>query len=241
MHEGQANQVNILPLMGCMTVLALFGFLCLAPFFFIHVLEGALLRLHLSQTVAGLCVVGILLGSLVNIPVYRIQREHEQYVDVGAVFGMSGVMPGTRRMRPETIIALNVGGGLIPIALAIWQMRFVIEAGGQPLTTLLIAAAANIAVCYKVARLVNGMGIMMPGFVAPLAALIVTWLMLPGEAYDLYRAPVAFTAGVLGPLVGADLLHLKDITRISVGMLSIGGAGTFDGIVLSGILAALLA
>ena len=54
------------------------------------------------------------------------------------------------------------------------------------------------------------------------------------------RAPVAFVAGVLGPLVGADLLHLKDIGRISTGLLSIGGAGTFDGIVLSGLLAAIL-
>ena len=55
------------------------------------------------------------------------------------------------------------------------------------------------------------------------------------------RAPVAFVAGVLGPVQGADLLHLKDIKRVSAGMLSIGGAGTFDGIVLSGIVAALLA
>jgi uncharacterized membrane protein len=52
---------------------------------------------------------------------------------------------------------------------------------------------------------------------------------------------VAFVAGVLGPLIGADLFHLKDISRVSAGILSIGGAGTFDGIVLSGILAALLA
>jgi uncharacterized membrane protein len=48
-------------------------------------------------------------------------------------------------------------------------------------------------------------------------------------------------AGVLGPLVGADLLNLRRFSRVSVGMLSIGGAGTFDGIVLSGVLAALLA
>jgi uncharacterized membrane protein len=41
-------------------------------------------------------------------------------------------------------------------------------------------------------------------------------------------------------LIGADLLHLKDITRVSVGMLSIGGAGTFDGIVLSAVLATVL-
>jgi uncharacterized membrane protein len=54
-------------------------------------------------------------------------------------------------------------------------------------------------------------------------------------------APIAFTAGVAGPLIGADLLHLKDLLRTPVGVMSIGGAGTFDGIVFSAVLAALLA
>jgi uncharacterized membrane protein len=46
---------------------------------------------------------------------------------------------------------------------------------------------------------------------------------------------------VLGPLIGADLLHLRDIEELETGIASIGGAGTFDGIVLSGIVAAYLA
>ncbi len=67
-----------------------------------------------------------------------------------------------------------------------------------------------------------------------------SWLLLSGADVLPYRPPVAFVAGVLGPLVGADLLHLRDITRVPVGVLSIGGAGTFDGIVLSSFMAALL-
>jgi uncharacterized membrane protein len=47
--------------------------------------------------------------------------------------------------------------------------------------------------------------------------------------------------GVLGPLIGADLLHLRDIKTLETGIASIGGAGTFDGIVLSGIVADYLA
>jgi uncharacterized membrane protein len=53
--------------------------------------------------------------------------------------------------------------------------------------------------------------------------------------------PIAFTAGVLGPLIGADLLHLRDLQSPGAGVSSIGGAGTFDGIVLSGMVATLLA
>ena len=42
-------------------------------------------------------------------------------------------------------------------------------------------------------------------------------------------------------MIGADLLHLKEVVRIAPGLASIGGAGTFDGIVLSGLAASLLA
>jgi uncharacterized membrane protein len=52
--------------------------------------------------------------------------------------------------------------------------------------------------------------------------------------------PIAFCAGVLGPVVGADLMNLKYISKTQVGVASIGGAGTFDGIVITGLLAVLL-
>ena len=66
------------------------------------------------------------------------------------------------------------------------------------------------------------------------------WIVFPGGPAD-QRVAAAFIAGVAGPIVGADLLHLKDLTKTPVAIMSIGGAGTFDGIVLSGVLAALLA
>jgi uncharacterized membrane protein len=65
-----------------------------------------------------------------------------------------------------------------------------------------------------------------PAAVAAILALICA----PSEA-----APVAYIAGV-GPL-SAPISSLKG----AVGMASIGGAGTFDGIVLSVIVAAYLA
>jgi uncharacterized membrane protein len=76
----------------------------------------------------------------------------------------------------------------------------------------------------------------MPGFVSPLVSAGLAPLL-----HSAMAPPVAFAAGVMGPLAGADLLHLKEIETRVVGVLSIGGAGTFDGIVLSGIVAAYLA
>jgi uncharacterized membrane protein len=101
---------------------------------------------------------------------------------------------------------------------------------------LLIITLANVVVCFRIARPVPGLGITMPAFVPPLIAASFSLLLIPD-----FAPPVAFVAGVLGPLIGADLLHLKEVVRISPGVASIGGAGTFDGIVLSGLAASLLA
>jgi uncharacterized membrane protein len=79
---------------------------------------------------------------------------------------------------------------------------------------------------------VAGVGILVPGLVPPLAAALSALLLAPEQA-----TPVAFIAGTFGPLVGADLLHLRRIERMGTGIVSIGGAGTFDGILLSGIVA----
>ena len=52
---------------------------------------------------------------------------------------------------------------------------------------------------------------------------------------------IAYVSGTLGTLIGADLLNLHHIAELGAPMASIGGAGTFDGIFLTGIIAALLA
>jgi uncharacterized membrane protein len=76
----------------------------------------------------------------------------------------------------------------------------------------------------------------MPALMSPLVAAALALLLAPGAAPLL-----AFVIGVMGPLIGADLLHLREVEAAQTGIASIGGAGTFDGIVLSGIIAAHLA
>ena len=94
----------------------------------------------------------------------------------------------------------------------------------------------NTAVFYKLARPLPRVGIALPALVPALVAAVCA-LVLAREL----APPVAFSAGVLGPLLGADLLHLRQVARLGTGVASIGGAGTFDGIVMSGLLATLLA
>jgi len=58
---------------------------------------------------------------------------------------------------------------------------------------------------------------------------------------DELSAPLAYISGTMGVLVGADLLNFRHISNMGAMVASIGGAGTFDGIFMTGILAVLLA
>lgn len=221
---------------GLLPLLLIFILLALLPLVFGHLFTAALVKLHLEPASALLIVIGIFLGSPINIPVKRISRTESVLADPLAVFGLSRWWPAFQEVRRETVIAVNVGGCLIPVGLAIYETAHVVTAGLKPLSGLFLAIFINTVACYWLAKPVKGIGIAMPGLFPPLLATLCALSFVPDHA-----PPVAFVAGVLGPLIGADLLHLRDIEKIATGIASIGGAGTFDGIVLSGIVAAYLA
>ena len=156
-----------------------------------------------------------------------------------AVYGLADFWPQLQRVRRETIIAVNVGGCLIPVGLVLYEIIQLAAFNPPALVAAAAGCVVNSLVCYIIARPVTGIGIVMPGVVSPIIAAGTALLLAPDAA-----APVAFAIGVIGvigPLVGTDLMHLKDIEANEIGVVSIGGAGTFDGIVLSGIVAAYLA
>jgi uncharacterized membrane protein len=80
------------------------------------------------------------------------------------------------------------------------------------------------------------MGIAEPIFVPPLAAAAAALLISRR-----FAPALAYISGSLGTLIGADLLNIKNLQGLGAPVVSIGGAGTFDGIFLTGILAVLLA
>jgi len=196
---------------------------------------GALLKLQLDTQTALLLLMGILFGSLINIPVKRMIRVQEVESHPLAVFGLTGFFPELKSAQKVTVVAVNVGGCVIPTGIALYEILFIFSKGIGAATLVGVAVLINTWVCYRLAKPVRGIGIAMPALIPPLVAALSALILIPGDG-----PPVAFVAGVLGPLIGADLMHLRDIPRISTGMASIGGAGTFDGIVLSGILAAYL-
>ncbi len=221
---------------GCLALFFIMLFLGFLPFFLANVAITALSRLGMSPESAFLVLLGIVVGSMINIPVKTLENGSSVENKGGTMYGVNPLFPRPVRRRSYTVIALNAGGGLIPLVLALYQVVRIARLGVFPLATVLVAVGVNIIVCYHIARPVRGVGIAMRPLIPGLLAAISALLFMPH-----FAPPLAFSAGVLGPLIGADLLHLKDIGQSPTGMASIGGAGTFDGIVISGLLALLLA
>ena len=86
------------------------------------------------------------------------------------------------------------------------------------------------------ARPVAGVGIVVPMLLPPLSAALAALLLVPQQA-----PLAAYVAGTMGTLIGGDLLHVRKVRRLAAPVASIGGAGTFDGVFLTGIIAVLLA
>jgi len=171
-----------------------------------------------------------LLGSLINLPLTRIQAEPGQD-PVPTHWVWQGALRNSRAFSGTTLIAVNVGGCILPLLLS----AYLAIVHAVPLVLLLLATFLTSLLAYAVSRPVPGLGIGMPMLVAPLAAAMIASLLSPE-----LRAPLAYISGTLGVLIGADLLHLKDIPKLATPVASIGGAGTFDGIFLTGLIAALL-
>lgn len=214
--------------------LVLFLLLLLLPFIgftlALDVVDVAVGKLGFSPNVALLLLMLVVLGSTFNIPLYRVEAPVGLVDEFGQLWVREFLGIPLKKVQRSTIVALNVGGGLIPVLLALYQ--FIHANAALPI--ILVTGIVTV-VSYYAAQVVPGIGIRMNPLLAPATAALSAMLIAGTHA-----APVAFAGGVLGTLIGADLLHLKDIQSMSSGFLSIGGAGVFDGIALCGLFALLL-
>ena len=187
-------------------------------------------KLGLSAESGFLLLFVSLFGSLINLPLFTVSAEAPPTEAVPEV--LRGLLRRTlREFHGRTLIAINVGGGLIPALFSL----YLIGRGGLPLPVLGSAVGIVALVSHLVSRPLPGIGIGIPIFVAPIAAALTALLLDPEHS-----AALAYVSGTLGVLIGADLLRLKDIRRMGTPVAAIGGAGTFDGIFLTGIVAVLL-
>ena len=224
-----SNHLHYLPAQILLYLLAGGLLLVLVTLLEIGILSSAYRRLGLPPRVALLVLLASLVGSYLNIPVARLPEAHvvvRAFVDA---FGMSYLVPQAVDW-PGTIIAVNVGGALIPALLSIYLVvadRLYLEAA--------VATAIVAVVVHMLAAPIQGVGISVPIFWPPVLAAAAA-LVLSRR----YAAPLAYVAGSIGVLIGADLTNLDKLQGLGAPVASIGGAGTFDGVFLAGVVAVLL-
>ena len=226
----ETSQLNYLPLSLPFFSLLAGVLLVLVVLIELRALQYAYMSLGIGARGAFFLLLASLLGSSINIAVGQLPAHQILSGQEVWFFGMRYVIPSVVRW-PGTVIAVNVGGAVIPFLLSLYLLirhRIWIRA--------LIATAGVAAICHWLATPVRGVGIAVPVFVPPIATAIIALVLSRRRA-----APLAYIAGSMGTLIGADLLNLDKLQGLGAPVASIGGAGTFDGIFLTGILAVLLA
>ena len=219
-----------------------YHYLPLAPGFFailvgvfllvlvLHSWRYAYISLGVSSHTAMFLLFASLVGSVFNIPVAELRPEPVVSDRIVDFFGMQYEVPIVTHWQ-GTVIAVNVGGAVIPAALSLYLLaRRNLWVKGA------IGTAIVAVVIHWLANPVPGLGIAVPVFVPVVTTAAVALLLSREDA-----APLAYICGGLGTLIGADLTNLDKVAGLGAPVASIGGAGTFDGIFLTGILSVLIA
>ncbi len=198
------------------------------------------LPLRVASSLALLIPIASLAASPFNIPVARVETQVlVPTISYSYLFGLIPVpRPAVEVRIQETVLAVNVGGCIAPLMIsALLVGKCVTQC---PLTAAAIAISVLlVAVVTKPSsRVIPGVGVVTPAIIPPLAAAVFTIISCAALRLPAYTIPpVAYVSGTLGALIGADILNLKRVLRMGARLVSIGGAGSFDGIYLSGVLA----
>lgn len=208
-------------------------------YLFIRITEEAFEQIGFGHWHASLMVFGSVIGSMIDIPL------HSGVITTYPAFmvGLMGTMDVPVSFHPVRLL-VNVGGCIVPVLVSIDLLR----RHRAPVSTALLGAVVVAILTYTMAEPVPNVGITLPVYIPPVSAALVAVVLCRG-----YRtAPaIAYISGSIGTLLGADVMNL-----LTPGVLpalappsayprplalSIGGAGIFDGIFLTGVMAVLLA
>jgi uncharacterized membrane protein len=184
-----------------------------------------------------------LIGSSVNLPLFVMESPRPvTYIETINVFGIRRIVPYFQSGVRETLVTVNLGGAIIPAIISGYLLLVSIPAYSTNLLvsylqTLIVLILVTLST-HQSAQIVEGLGITTPAWGPPTMTAFVVFLMN-------YFVPVtcatqiAYIGGTLGALIGADLMNLKKIAGVGP-VVSIGGAGTFDGVYLTGLMSVLL-
>lgn len=215
------------------TFILFFIFFALLIFVFVQIgiISYAFNKIGVAPNIMFSLIFFSIFGSFINIPIFKLAQPIEPAEErVIYYYGFRYYVPRVR-WQEYTVVAVNLGGAVVPTTLSIYLLTVTQQFWPAVLGVFFITVVIK-----RISRVIPGLGIAVPTFMPPLLAALYGLIFAPQNA-----PAVAYIAGTLGTLIGADILNLPKIAKIKAPIVSIGGAGTFDGIFLTGIIAVLLA
>jgi uncharacterized membrane protein len=132
----------------------------------IGILGYAYEKMGVNQRYVFLILALSLFGSYVNIPVAELPAERVITGREVLHFGMRYVIPRVEEW-PRTIVAVNLGGAIIPTVLSLYLLLKNRQFGRSA-----VGVAVVTAIVYWLAQPVEGMGIAVPVFIPPAVAAV---------------------------------------------------------------------
>jgi len=214
------------------------------PFILMFLRDILVQDLGLPPEVIGAFLFASLFGSFLNVPLFRL-TSHIPVLTHGEVsfFGVTWHVPRVEVESRKTLVSMNVGGALVPILASLYILGWSVpQSDPNPLLTymktMLVLAIVVIAV-NRTSRLVKGLGIATPAMIPPFITAMVT-LLVYAIGFPSSPTKIAYVGGTLGTLIGADLLNMHNLPKLGASSVSIGGAGTFDGVYVTGLISVML-
>ncbi len=207
-----------------LSILVFFSLLLFLPFlffvWFFHIVSFSFQKLGLTPETTFLLLLLTLFGSGINIPLGRYKKRTVRKSFFGSFEYAQKEIEG---------VAINLGGALIPLGISLYLLTKT-----SNIFPILLSLFFMIIISKTFSKVIPGRGIVLPALIPPIFAALFALIFAPSNP-----APCAYVSGTLGTLIGADLLNLHKVKRYP-GLISIGGAGVFDGIFLTGIVAVFL-
>lgn len=227
------------PLSALVIILLLGLAILLIPLLILGIIGAAFTRLGLSWIAAIALVLLMLAGSFVNIPLHRIRRDMIPAMLLDSA-GDDLASPFAVPMVWDTVISVNLGGGILPVCIAVFMVFQLVKV--MTITVLIpviICMSIVFAISFVSVHEIAGVGIRVPFFIPAITALLAGVLLSGGTG--LTAAGTALVGGTVGTIAGGNLAHLFHVRDLGIPEVSIGGSGTFGAVFLCCVLPALIA
>lgn len=163
-----------------------------------------------------------------------IQDKEVALLCLGSIAGWAANVPVW--ISGDTYLMVNVGGAFVSVLLITWWIR----RGSLPIVPTVLGTAIVSLIAWRIVDFHPELGIVskFPDFFLPILAAFL-FAVLVSLRRPLKGALVAYASGSLGALIGADLMHVREIhahfqSAPAGTIISIGGAGVLDMVLLAG-------